>query len=533
MPVMDKIGKRKLPIRQCVVAAGLAFLLVLCGHRAFSRVRSNAGFVNLAKALVNDLSINDLARAVVEAEGTHPLETNVAGARADFQSAIYLDCRNGSAGLGLIIVSLLDKCVDAPTVITDCRFEANQGASEVAALWSGFCLYAEGHEGEAIQVWQAGRAGTYFRNLGVWLLRQGAVKCLEAGGLLELAVRIDPDDPDAAFELGNALSCLGQNESAVDAYRQAAALYPPNSARHFLALGDAAYLSQEWLHALEAYNRVIGLPSVDQPDLLSAYQGVDRACGEGMGDWECAASAVRATFSLLPDDPWPYWRMGEIASARGDTADAARWYQEALSLPGRQAEATRRLARFWVSVGEQALHDQRWQDAQQAYSRAVEMCPEMADAYVGLGRVAFWGRGDLVEAEHYLATAMQIDPQNDDAPIWLARLYRENAEAPQVSRSLDLLRSVTQRSPNNAEGWAQTGLTFYAIGDFEQAILSLEKAVSLTAHIPWYHLALGDAYREAGQPEAAIRAYSQALNVAPGWSEPAERIHALQTLANE
>ena len=525
------MGREKLVVEQCSLVVVLAFLLVLCAPGAMSRVRSNMGFLSLTRILVDNWSMGDSVRALPASEAIHSSEIDISLPRENFQSAIRLNHHNSSANVGLIVASLFDEGLDAPKIITNYGTEINSNTSQRAAFWLGFYFYNEvGSQREAIQHWQVAQAGAYLRTLGTSLVRQGSTYCSEATRLLELAVMIDPFDADGMFELGNAFRCERQSGSAAATYRAAAGLYPNTSARRFLALGHAAYLSQEWADALAAYNQVTRLSSVDRYDLLSAYQWLDRVCASGMGDWECAADAVRATFNLISGDPWPYWRMGEIAVARGDIAEAARWYREASSLPGHQVEARQRLARFWVSVGEQALGDERWQDAQQSFRKAVEISPDLAEAYVGLGRVAFWGRGERSQAEDYLATALQIDSQNDNAVIWLARLYREEME---ISESLDLLQALVRRKPHNAEAWAQMGLTFYTIDDFEGAITYLEEATSLRDDIPWYYLALGDAYREAGRPNAAIQAYRRASEVAPGWTAPAERILDLEVRNQE
>lgn len=52
--------------------------------------------------------MSDLTRDLLRSGGIYCPEVDVRRPRMDFQSAIQLDRHNGSAGLGLVVVSLLD-----------------------------------------------------------------------------------------------------------------------------------------------------------------------------------------------------------------------------------------------------------------------------------------------------------------------------------------------------------------------------------------------------------------------------------------
>jgi tetratricopeptide (TPR) repeat protein len=509
-----------------LLAMGMALLLFIHLSDGLSRAESNLGFVHLVRDLrAMKLSTIDSIRCLLDVDSHQCPTVDFGNSRAFFLTAIGASRSNASAESGLLTLSSFENDLMLSATPENDALNIVQDASGWSSFWRGFYLYRTGRRDQAVVDWRVVQAGTYFRTQGVFLLRQGSTNCPEAESLLSLAVTIDPNDAEAMFELGRGFQCGEHIVDAINAYRTAAELYSSASARRFLALASAAYLGQNWDVALKAYRQTATSPSAAPYDVLMAYQGIDRVCAEGLRDWQCSVDAVQATFDLLPGDPWPYWRMGEIALARGYIAEASDWFRQAVSLSGNRREAERRLALVWVSAGNQALAGERWQEARHAALEAMAADPDQAGAYVCLGRVAFWGENQPTQAEQYLITATRMDPQSEVAVTWLAVFYRETGR---FSQSLALLQAVVETRPGSAETWAQLGLTFYTIGDSEHAAASLEKAIALRVDIPWYYLVLGDAYHSAGRLDDALDAYRRAAQLSPGWQDVADRIRSLE-----
>ena len=75
--------------------------------------------------------------------------------------------------------------------------------------------------------------------------------------------------------------------------------------------------------------------------------------------------------------------------------------------------------------------------------------------------------------------------------------------------------------PNDADGYARLSLVLLCMGQPEEAIRLIEKAMRLNPRYPaWYLLWLGHAYSSAGRLEDAITTQKRAVTVNPNFPGP-------------
>jgi predicted Zn-dependent protease with MMP-like domain len=166
--------------------------------------------------------------------------------------------------------------------------------------------------------------------LGAALLDLGeAEQALEA---FEVALRIDPDDPDALLYAADTLvSSLDDPESALDYCARAHAAAPDNPRRM-----DAELLRIEALAILErldeAERAVRDLPEAlpEGFELRAAQAAFAAGLGERAGRWAKAAEALDA------DNPDVHHLHGLLAEERGDHPAMARHFLRARELDLRE-----------------------------------------------------------------------------------------------------------------------------------------------------------------------------------------------------
>lgn len=98
-----------------------------------------------------------------------------------------------------------------------------------------------------------------------------------------------------------------------------------------------------------------------------------------------------------------------------------------------------------IEEGAQALREQRFRDAEAAFSMAYDVAP-LAAALDGQGCVAFL-RGDVREAERFFRQAYESDTRYDHALANLALLYDLTGRREEARRMYD---EVLQREPEAA-----------------------------------------------------------------------------------
>jgi len=115
--------------------------------------------------------------------------------------------------------------------------------------------------------------------------------------------------------------------------------------------------------------------------------------------------------------------------------------------------------------------------AMESYQRAVEINPNLPDAYLGLAATYFMSE-KVDEAIKYFKKAIELNPKHVAAYYNLGSLYEYN-------------------------------------GQIDEAITSFEKTVEIDPNFKEVYMNLGDLYLEKGNKEKAIKAYQKVIELDP------------------
>jgi len=218
--------------------------------------------------------------------------------------------------------------------------------------------------------------------------------------------------------------------------------------------------------------------------------------------------------------------------ATGDSSYAAKaveFYKKALELDADSPVVGERLAETYAK-------SQQIRDAVLEAKRILEKDPASVAAHRLLARIYVRSLGDLsaggqkqmldLAIEQY-QKILQLDAKDDEAGLWLARLYgfeNRHDEAELV------LRSLLDREPANEHALEQYSRLMLDEGRAGEAVARLEKGLGPSADAKLYGL-LGDAYAQQKMNVQAEQVYRQALGLDP--EEPVYRQGLAQTLFSE
>jgi adenylate cyclase len=153
-----------------------------------------------------------------------------------------------------------------------------------------------------------------------------------------------------------------------------------------------------------------------------------------------------------------------------------------------------------------------YQESQRAFEQALELDPNSIEARVGLARVLVfkvaegWSGSveeDKLRAERLLREALDRDPNHANAHYVsgvLNRLQRRLTDA-----RIELEKAIALG--NNAPAYQQLGIVLIRLGQPEDGIPYIEKAIRLSPHDPFIHFyywALGHCHLLLGQTDQAI-----------------------------
>ena len=221
-----------------------------------------------------------------------------------------------------------------------------------------------------------------------------------------------------------------------------------------------------------------------------------------------AAKYYREAMESEPDNPVYRQALAQALTKTGDLDEAIRQHREAVKLIPNDAMA-------YVLLGSTiAMRDGNNDEVFRIYQQAVDLAPALIETQLALGNV-YYGRKQWSRAAEHLAIAVEIDPDNRQARQRLAQalmLLNRNDE------SIEHLQMLVDRDPSNPGAILTLGQALVRSGDTDGAQQAFERTLELPATPRERSLAqleLGLLTEADGNYEGALDHYRAALFAAP------------------
>lgn len=305
--------------------------------------------------------------------------------------------------------------------------------------------------------------------LGVLHWRKGDYE--KANEMLQNALNIAAKLRDNWFEAKcfNAIalvkSSLGQNEEAIDSYKQAIRL-APDQMFVWNNLGNLCLQIGRNHEAMIVFQKAIE----HNPSDPIAWNGMGNvyARSEYVDD---AIAAYRKSIELAPSLSLPWSGLGEVYAQNGRPNEAVTAYQKAITLNDRSIRPWQGLAKLYEGQN-------CYREASKAYQQALMIDPKNSEIWNALGCV-------YLEAKRYedAIEAISKAVENDRGFGWaysnLGLAHVSNGYAREsiafYLKSLDLLRDEPQRRIT----WDRLANAYRILGDYQSAIKAYDMADSL------------------------------------------------------
>jgi superkiller protein 3 len=381
---------------------------------------------------------------------------------------------------------------------------------------------------------QAGAAGATPNALAA--LARAQVRTEDGPGALQSAdkaVAAGASSEMARIARGEALSALGRNAEAEAELRKAIELDPKSAlaysrlARALLALGRPA-------DAVAAAKKATELD--DKFGEGFAIHGL-AIVAANLKEWsEGIAQAQQGAF-LDPKDPIVHAAVGKIFEANGQLEQAAAAYRKALEIdplfaPARlaliQAELNRgnRDAAFaeakkvaadmptspdiQMLLGEMSLRKGDYAEAMGYLEKATKGLPGNADGWALLGRAYHYVKRYDEAADAY-RKAVELAPQNFNYRTTYGLILGQSGE--NEAGVAELLKVVNTPGYKEAVGWVNLGWVYRNMNKPEESIAAYKKALEIDPKQEQAALGLGWAYSYTKNYDQAIAAYNQAIKI--------------------
>ncbi len=251
--------------------------------------------------------------------------------------------------------------------------------------------------------------------------------------------------------------------------------------------GNSLMNEGRYEEAIEAYNNALRI----KPKDVELLKRIGKACVKIGVDRE-AIEIYKQVTHLKPDDAEAHFALGDIYSRRGKDEQAMESFKQVIHFNPNSAETYVRLGDIFCRYGlrqvgkkifEQTIgirlitpdYGSGYEQAIEAYNKALAIKPNLASAYSGLG----WVFKVLEEYEKAIETfnqAISLDPDNVFAYYEIGRIYMKDAR---YKKAVEILEQAIQIDPEDIETLCALGYSYKQLGRYEEAIEVYDKAYDL------------------------------------------------------
>lgn len=157
-------------------------------------------------------------------------------------------------------------------------------------------------------------------------------------------------------------------------------------------------------------------------------------------------------------------------------------------------------ARHLSLRGWDALHQQKWSDAESLLGEALKHCPADERAQWGYAEV-LWRRGQTQPAIEHMVTAVDTSGGNPDLAVRLGQMYFEQNQMPQA---IEQAEAAIRAQRSHAGAWALRGDIHKQQRQLEQALECYHKSLYYRPDNPQIDVCRAEIYRHIGRPQRAL-----------------------------
>jgi len=336
--------------------------------------------------------------------------------------------------------------------------------------------------------------------------------------------------PEAQQEYKAALSSLPARPQEGALYQTELQL---NLYEVYVRLDDDANAKQQ-LQAASVTIQKVRVPDPERPEMLRLRAAVESASG----NLDAANRDLKEALSLVPGNVNSLMNFGTLQWKLGQKDAARETFTKVLDLDKNNRQALSALGYLARDAGDTKL-------AEMYFTRGVAAHPKDFAPYLALGDL-YTAERNFRSAEANYKDAYQRMPTNaliiagganaaieahnlDLAEQWLKRANDRMNENPQVQREYEryltfkgnyaeaatLGHNVIAKLPNDREGVVYLAYDLYYLGRYDEALGLVQKYEPILPKDKDLPLIAGNVYVHNGDREAALKSFSQALDLDP------------------
>src|SRR5258708_3396638 len=317
------------------------------------------------------------------------------------------------------------------------------------------------------------------------------------------ASRVQPDNPDPYFQLGQAYQELEKHDQAIEALRKSIALNPDLAHNKFQVTTAHYRLAQSLLKVgqVEAGQKELRLASKLKAEAFKMAQTVN------------TGPSPMGTSQLPEPDKLPATGSVERATTPSNVLD-----EKAIrELRGAEAYYAKLLAATHSSIGLLRAERGDFRAAAEQFRLAVNWDPQQQDVDYTLG-LAYFRAESYGDALPPLETEVKTHPQNTRARWLLGLSYFRISDYPKAS---ELLADVMASESTNIDLYYALASSQIKQGKTELAAQAIQRMAKVTGDSSQLHVLLGQQDYQQGDDARAL----QEISAADAFKEQTRQAH--------
>ncbi len=371
--------------------------------------------------------------------------------------------------------------------------------------------------------------GVFLNNLGNCYRRANNLR--EALNLLQAAIKLNPNYPEAHTNLGNVYLLKKNADAAIHEHKKALQLYPlakaytnlgsaytakgmynearkahlqaleisPELTGAYINLGNIFLKNNEYKAALNRYRTALSFDStlaIAHANMGSAYQK--------MGILSKSLLAYKKAIDLDPIFSEAYLNLGNLYTPLGALRDAVKTYKKGIAISPAMFELRLNLANAYRD-----LHDDK--EAISAYLETINVNPNYALAYYNLGLLYSKRKITLPQAVKAYEAAIKYDEKYAEAYLNLGSLFQDDLQ--DLKKAEKNFKIALKYRPGFTEAHFNMGVVYLKTGRAKKAITAFKTVVAKqkSSVDAFYNLAM--AYHETGAAAEEIEALENTIRL--------------------
>jgi len=358
--------------------------------------------------------------------------------------------------------------------------------------------------------------------LGKALLQDGKVP--DAIAELQEAVRLEPQNGEARYQLGLALARTERKEEAEEALRKGRELVSANdrnqNANLDIAEGRAALENGDLDQAATKFRHAAKV----QPDASELHRYLGLVL-EKQGDKAGASAEYRKALELKPTDMSTRRSLEgltSVSSGPDESGETKRFegyirdkkFEEVEPLLAAYVKEQPKSSWAWYALGYSQFAQQKIGKSIESLAKSLELDVKNAEAHKILGRdLMIIGRFDAAQTE--FEQGIRYNPQSAEMHYNQGKLFSIQDNWEPARKELAAAVSI---DPSYVEALDALGLALEALGDDAGAVANYQKAIAISeeqkSNFSSAHVNLSAYYNRTGDPDKGLEYANKAIALA-------------------